>query len=70
MWFKEAMARHGIADGNRVNRAGCLDYCELGPTVVVYPAGVWYSPRSRADVEEIVTSHFLEGRVVERLRLG
>ncbi len=68
-WFKEALDRHGIRRGNRVNRAGCLNYCELGPTVVVYPEGVWYAPKTRADVDEIVDRHLVGGEVVDRLRL-
>ncbi len=66
-WFKEAMAAKGVLAGNRVNRSGCLDYCECGPVVVVYPEGVWYRPTSRRDVEEIVREHFVRGRIVERL---
>jgi len=69
MWFQDAMARHGLLDGTRVNRAGCLDYCELGPVVVVYPEGVWYSPKTQEDVEEIVTGHLKGGKPVERLLL-
>lgn len=69
LWFKESMARHGVTRSFRVNRAGCLDYCELGPVVVVYPDAIWYSPKNREDVEEIVTQHFAKGEVVERLRI-
>jgi (2Fe-2S) ferredoxin len=68
-WFKDSLCRHGISEGNRVNGTSCLDFCEVGPTIVVYPEGVWYSPKTRDDVEEIVTRHFLTGEVVERLRL-
>ncbi len=53
----------------RVNMAGCLDRCEEGPTIVVYPEGVWYRYASQADIDEIVDSHLLNGRVVERLRI-
>lgn len=53
----------------RVNIAGCLDRCEEGPVAVVYPEGVWYTFVDEADVEEIVTEHLAEGRVVERLKL-
>ncbi|APZ44133.1 (2Fe-2S) ferredoxin domain-containing protein [Acidihalobacter ferrooxydans] len=53
----------------RVNIAGCLGRCEEGPIVVVYPEGVWYTYRDRADVDEIVEEHLLHGRVVERLKL-
>lgn len=73
LWFQEAMSRHEILDANRVNRAGCLDFCASGPVAVVYssevPSGVWYSPKSRHDVEEIVVEHLRAGRPVERLRI-
>lgn len=53
----------------RVNQAGCLDRCELGPVAVVYPEGVWYSYVDEEDVEEIIAEHLLNGRVVERLQI-
>jgi len=46
---------------------GCLGFCNAGPLVVVYPSGVWYQPKSVDDIDEIVESHLLENRVVERL---
>lgn len=53
----------------RVNKAGCLDRCELGPCAVVYPQGVWYSFVDEHDLDEIVQSHLVEGVPVARLRL-
>ena len=53
----------------RINGAGCLDRCELGPCMVIYPEGVWYSPKSKSDVDEIISEHLQNGRIVERLRL-
>lgn len=53
----------------RINNAGCLDRCELGPTMVIYPEGVWYSPKTRADIDEILQTHLLEGGRVARLML-
>lgn len=46
---------------------GCLGFCAAGPLMVVYPEGIWYRPRSVDDVDEIVQSHFIEARPVERL---
>jgi len=46
---------------------GCLGFCRAGPLMVVYPDGVWYQPKSEADIDEIVQSHFVEGNPVERL---
>jgi len=53
--------------GTRINGAGCLDACERGMSVVVYPEGVWYGPVTQSDVKEIVSSHLKGGQVVERL---
>ena len=53
----------------RINSAGCLDRCELGPVLVVYPEGVWYTYVDRDDLDEIVQRHLIEGEIVERLRL-
>jgi (2Fe-2S) ferredoxin len=55
--------------GTRINAAGCLDRCELGPTLVIYPEGVWYGYRSREDIDEILQTHLVEGGRVERLLL-
>jgi (2Fe-2S) ferredoxin len=53
----------------RVNQAGCLDRCEEGPCVVVYPDAVWYTYVDRADIDEIIREHLQNGRIVERLRI-
>ena len=50
-------------------KAGCLDRCEEGPVIVVYPEAVWYHYETEADVDEIVKEHLQAGRVVERLRI-
>lgn len=57
------------AGKTRINLAGCLDRCELGPVLVVYPEGVWYTYVDEEDVEEIIEEHLGRGRIVERLRL-
>lgn len=53
----------------RINMSGCLDRCEEGPIVVVYPEGVWYSYVDEEDLDEIIEQHLVHGRVVERLRI-
>jgi (2Fe-2S) ferredoxin len=53
----------------RINSAGCLDRCELGPVIVVYPDDVWYTYLDREDVDEIIDEHLVNGRVVERLKI-
>jgi (2Fe-2S) ferredoxin len=53
----------------RINAAGCLDRCELGPTLVIYPEGVWYSCPTTADIDEVLETHLKNGGRVERLML-
>ncbi|MFQ5936548.1 MAG: ferredoxin [Acidiferrobacterales bacterium] len=53
----------------RINMSGCLDRCEEGPVVVVYPEGIWYTYVDEEDVDEIIQEHLVHGRVVERLRI-
>jgi (2Fe-2S) ferredoxin len=53
----------------RVNNAGCLDRCDDGPVVVVYPEEIWYRVQSEADVDAIIAEHVQGGTVVERLRI-
>lgn len=56
-------------EGLRINAAGCLDRCELGPCMVIYPEGVWYGFHSHADIDEILDAHLLKGGRVPRLML-
>jgi (2Fe-2S) ferredoxin len=65
--FKEQMDKAGLRGRMRCNSAGCLDACEYGPAVVVYPEAVWYTVPTVADAEEIVREHLVGGHVVERL---
>ena len=53
----------------RVNKAGCLDRCEEGPVCVVYPEGTWYTYIDEEDVDEIIDSHIINGKPVERLKI-
>jgi len=54
----------------RINSAGCLDRCELGPILVIYPEEVWYTYVDKADIDEIISEHIQNGRIVERLRVA
>lgn len=58
----------GIGDV-RINQSGCLDRCELGPVMVIYPQGVWYHYKTQADMDEILARHIVAGEIVERLLL-
>jgi (2Fe-2S) ferredoxin len=60
----------GLRTRVRINKSGCLDQCEHGPTVVVYPDAVWYGRVQPEDAEEIVREHLVSGRPVERLRIA
>ena len=53
----------------RINKAGCLDRCDQGPVMVIYPEAVWYTYVDKEDVEEIIQEHLIGGKVVERLKI-
>ena len=52
----------------RINKSGCFTQCGHGPMIVVYPENVWYAGVKESDLDEIVKSHIVDGRPVERLR--
>lgn len=56
-----------IAGNVRINSAGCLDRCDKGPVIVVYPEATWYTYVDQEDIDEIVDSHLVNGKIVERL---
>lgn len=66
--FKKQLDAQGVS-GVRSNAAGCLDACEVGVAVVIYPDNVWYQGVKKEDVAEIVSSHVKGGQPVERLRM-
>ncbi len=70
-YAKQRIKALGLAGqgGVRINTAGCMDRCEEGPVLVVYPEGVWYTYVDREDIDEILEQHIVGGRPVERLRL-
>ena len=53
----------------RINQSGCLDRCEEGPVLVVYPEGTWYTYVDNEDIDEIIDSHIVGGKVVDRLKI-
>lgn len=67
--LKKELVRVGLRGKVRANKAGCLDQCEHGVTVVVYPEQVWYGGVTVDDVSEIVESHLMGGQYVQRLML-
>jgi (2Fe-2S) ferredoxin len=68
--FKQKLAERGLKGKVRANQSGCLDQCEHGPNLVIYPDAVWYGHVTEADVDEIIDSHIIGGKPVERLRLA
>lgn len=68
--FKAGVAQRGLKGQVRANKSGCLDQCEHGPTVVVYPDAVWYGGVTPADVDEILDSHIVRNQPVERLMIA
>jgi (2Fe-2S) ferredoxin len=66
--LKAAVRASELSGRVRVNHSGCFSQCGNGPMVVVYPDGVWYAAVTPADAGEIVESHLLGGKPVERLR--
>jgi (2Fe-2S) ferredoxin len=53
----------------RINHAGCLDRCNQGPVMVVYPEAIWYTFVDKEDIDEIIDRHLLQGHPVERLKI-
>ncbi len=70
-YAKHRIKKLGLAgEGKvRINQAGCLDRCELGPALVVYPEGVWYTYVDHADIDEIIDKHIIGGKPVPRLKI-
>ena len=70
-YAKERVNALGLAGKGkvRINKASCLDRCDDGPVLVVYPEGVWYTFVDKTDIDEIIEEHLRNGRVVERLKV-
>lgn len=68
--FKAELKRAGYRGVARINQAGCLDQCEHGPVVVIYPQAVWYGGVQAADVPRIVARTLIGGEVLDDLRIA
>ena len=65
--FKSEIEKNGLAEEVKVVQTGCFGLCALGPVVIIYPDGTFYSNVTVEDVAEIVSEHLLKGRIVDRL---
>jgi len=65
--FVNSIREHHLEGKVRINKSGCLDACELGATVVIYPDNIWYLGVKEEDVEEIVNTSIINDGVVNRL---
>jgi (2Fe-2S) ferredoxin len=68
--FKSEVKRRGLTPQVRANKAGCLDQCECGPTVVIYPQEIWYGGVTAEDVPRIIEETIVNGRVIEELLIA
>lgn len=68
--FKSELKKRGLNPLVRANKAGCLDQCELGPTVVIYPQGIWYGNVKSTDVPRIIDETVVGGNVLEDLLIA
>lgn len=69
-YMKSLTKELGLKGDVRINGAGCLDRCELGPVVVVYPEGIWYRVPDRKAADRIVREHLLEGKIIKEFQLA
>lgn len=67
-YMREKLKASGLPDA-RANMAGCLDQCENGPVLVVYPEGIWYRAATKQDIDRIVDEHLVAGKIVTDLQL-
>ena len=65
--LKAELKRRGLSGIVRANASGCLDACEFGVSIVIYPEGIWYGRVTLDDVPQIVDRTILNGEVIERL---
>ena len=68
-YAKQRIHELGLKGIVRVNKAGCLDSCSRGPAMVIYPEDTWYSPKTKDDIEIIITDHIQKNQIVEKLQI-
>ncbi|MEA1880799.1 MAG: (2Fe-2S) ferredoxin domain-containing protein [Candidatus Marinimicrobia bacterium] len=65
--FVQLINEHGLKGKVRANKSGCLDACEMGASIVIYPQGIWYSEVQLEDVDEIFNTSVLGNGIVDRI---
>ncbi|MBI5165050.1 MAG: (2Fe-2S) ferredoxin domain-containing protein [Magnetospirillum sp.] len=68
--MQNMMSKNLWDQGISIAQSSCLGFCGYGPVMVIYPEGIWYQPTKAEDIDEIVDTHFVGGKVVERLRVS
>jgi len=68
--FVQELAKYRLKNKVRANKSGCLDVCSFGPSVVIYPAGIWYKGVRPEDVPEIVKTSIIGDNIVSRLTMS
>ncbi len=69
-YFKVRLKELGLNSEVRANASGCLDACEFGISVVVYPEQIWYGGVTKGDVEDIIQSHIINNQPIDRLKIN
>ena len=67
--LKQKLAARGLHKTYRANSAGCLDACEHGPAMVIYPRGIWYGAVELSDLDAIIENTLINDCVIERLQI-
>ncbi len=68
--FKAELQKRGLGGAVRANKAGCLDQCEHGPNLVIYPQGIWYGHVRPEDVPRIIDETIVGGRILDDLAIA
>jgi (2Fe-2S) ferredoxin len=67
--FRDILGEKGLKGKVRAQKSGCLDACNSGPSLVIYPEGTYYGHVKPQDVERIINEHVIGGKVIEELEL-
>lgn len=65
--LSEELKRRGFSNDVLISRCGCLDQCESGPMLIIYPDGTWYHNLTKDDISRIVEEHIIKGNILSDL---